>query len=98
MDVKERARACMKITWTEGENYKVISDLLAALEAAEKQIRIDTRAIELYVTEQIANRERLEKENERLREALRPFANYACDPPCGCHNCVAKAAASGKEE
>lgn len=25
-----------------------------------------------------------------LKEALRPFANYACDPPCGCNNCRAK--------
>lgn len=23
--------------------------------------------------------------------ALRPFANYACDEPCGCHNCIARA-------
>ena len=28
----------------------------------------------------------------RLRKALKPFANYACDPPCGCHNCEARAA------
>lgn len=27
-----------------------------------------------------------------LLEALKPFANYACDPPCGCHNCKARAA------
>ena len=36
-------------------------------------------------------------ENERLRSALQPFANFACDPrtrtrPCDCHNCVARAA------
>lgn len=29
---------------------------------------------------------------KNLTEALRPFANYACDAPCGCHNCTAKAA------
>jgi hypothetical protein len=28
----------------------------------------------------------------RLEEALRPFANYACDEPCNCHNCIARAA------
>jgi hypothetical protein len=28
----------------------------------------------------------------KLREALKPFANYACKPPCGCHNCQAKEA------
>lgn len=28
----------------------------------------------------------------KLKAALQPFANYACDPPCGCHNCIAKAA------
>jgi hypothetical protein len=27
-----------------------------------------------------------------LLEALRPFANYACDEPCECHNCRARAA------
>jgi len=42
---------------------------------------------------------RIDKESEfqaqhiaRLKEALTPFANYACDPPCGCHNCKAKEA------
>lgn len=25
-------------------------------------------------------------------EALRPFANYACDEPCDCHNCQARSA------
>jgi hypothetical protein len=30
------------------------------------------------------------KEIEDLTKALQPFANYACDPPCGCHNCIAK--------
>lgn len=28
---------------------------------------------------------------EALKEALEPFAFFACDPPCGCHNCRAKA-------
>lgn len=27
---------------------------------------------------------------DRLHEALKPFAYYACDPPCGCHNCAAR--------
>lgn len=27
-----------------------------------------------------------------LLEALRPFANFACDVPCDCHNCRARAA------
>jgi hypothetical protein len=27
-----------------------------------------------------------------LLDALRPFANYACDVPCECHNCRARAA------
>lgn len=26
----------------------------------------------------------------QAREALRPFANYACQPPCNCHNCRAR--------
>ncbi|MEE9569712.1 MAG: hypothetical protein V3W37_10020 [Candidatus Binatia bacterium] len=32
----------------------------------------------------------LHTEVERLRGALRPFAGYACEPPCGCHNCTAR--------
>jgi hypothetical protein len=27
-----------------------------------------------------------------LLEALGPFANFACDVPCDCHNCQARAA------
>ena len=36
-----------------------------------------------------------------LLEALRPFANYACDvpcDPCDCHNCAARAAIKLAEE
>ena len=32
----------------------------------------------------------LEADNARLREALEPFAKFACDPPCGCFNCKAR--------
>jgi hypothetical protein len=38
-----------------------------------------------------------------LLEALRPFANYACDPPCPgapvhwCHNCIARVAIAKAE-
>ncbi len=30
----------------------------------------------------------------RLQDALRPFAKFACDPPCEgpCHNCIARTA------
>jgi len=27
---------------------------------------------------------------KELEDALRPFANFACEPPCGCYNCVAR--------
>lgn len=27
---------------------------------------------------------------KQLVEALKPFANYACEPPCYCHNCKAR--------
>ena len=35
-----------------------------------------------------------------LREALRPFANYACSPAgqCDCHNCRARAALAATGE
>ncbi len=33
----------------------------------------------------------------QLLEALRPFANYACDVPCNCHNCRARAAIKAAE-
>jgi len=26
----------------------------------------------------------------RLLAALQPFAAFACDPPCGCYNCIAR--------
>jgi hypothetical protein len=30
--------------------------------------------------------------HDELVAALRPFANYACNVPCDCHNCRARAA------
>lgn len=46
-----------------------------------------------------AHLDNLESENRRLRAinaelvaALKPFAQFACDPPCECHNCIARAA------
>lgn len=41
----------------------------------------------------VAEVRRARVERETLLEALRPFANYACDPPCDgpCHNCIARA-------
>ncbi len=44
----------------------------------------------LDVNETVLMIARLVTEVDKLRSALRPFANYACDPPCGCHNCKAK--------
>jgi hypothetical protein len=35
---------------------------------------------------------RLHEVNAELVEALRPFSKFACDPPCGCYNCVALSA------
>lgn len=32
----------------------------------------------------------IDKKTSDLVKALQPFANYACDPPCGCHNCIAR--------
>lgn len=34
----------------------------------------------------------LRESHRELVAALRPFANYACDVPCDCHNCRARAA------
>ena len=34
----------------------------------------------------------------KMYAALRPFANYACDPPCGCNNCLARAAIAEAEK
>lgn len=45
---------------------------------------------------------RLRKENDELKlkfaeakAALEPFAKFACDEPCQCHNCVARATLRG---
>ncbi len=38
------------------------------------------------------DRKRLHEVNAELVEALRPFSKFACDPPCGCYNCVALSA------
>jgi hypothetical protein len=41
-----------------------------------------------------------EKRVKRLEDAIRPFANFACEPdgdgPCGCFNCIARAALETK--
>ncbi len=34
----------------------------------------------------------LERSQAALISALEPFSNYACDEPCECHNCKARAA------
>ena len=52
----------------------------------DTQRAIPARWVELVPVTQADN------QIQKLREALKPFANYACDPPCGCHNCIAKAA------
>jgi biotin synthase-like enzyme len=40
---------------------------------------------------------RLHEANQAMLEALRPFANYACDEPCSCHNCAARTAIAKAE-
>jgi len=39
----------------------------------------------------------LERENAELREVLKPFALFACDEPCDCHNCRARALLAKQE-
>lgn len=46
---------------------------------------------DVFDTEDEANA-RLMATAPDLLAALKPFAAYACDPPCGCHNCAARAA------
>lgn len=41
-----------------------------------------------------ADTERKDALLRQAMEALRPFANYACTPPCGCHNCHARTVAA----
>lgn len=51
----------------------------------------DDEAIEAdRVVSRALGRASRDTEIAALREALRPFANFACDPPCGCHNCRAR--------
>lgn len=61
--------------------------------AADDQRRIlrDT------INKSLRTNERIIQERDGLREALRLLANYACDLPCGCHNCIARTAL-GKEK
>jgi hypothetical protein len=47
------------------------------LTRAEQLASIPPAALAIYAAE--------------LEDALRPFANYACDEPCNCHNCRARA-------
>ena len=42
--------------------------------------------------------QQLQRDNERLTAALKPFANYACDEPCNCHNCIARDAIIAEAE
>jgi len=52
---------------------------------------IPTDALENTTPRAFAPQLRDAFEIDELIEALRPFANYACDPPCECHNCKARA-------
>lgn len=67
--------------------------------------RDDARSLHIHTATDIAKQRddalaritALEAENGKLKAALQPFANYACDPPCGCHNCEARALTSTPE-
>lgn len=70
-------------------------------EASKDKLPPRWSAFELWqkLTEALAQLEEMERDHEATREALKPFAAFACDPPCGCHNCTARTilGASGEE-
>jgi hypothetical protein len=43
-------------------------------------------------TDHLSSVESLERRVALLESCLKPFANYACDEPCECPNCKARAA------
>ena len=43
--------------------------------------------LEAFATALLAEKQ---AEIDALQDALKPFAKFACDTPCGCFNCKAK--------
>ena len=49
------------------------------------------RTLERSLTAAEAERDALRARVAGLEAALKPFANFACDEPCQCNNCIARA-------
>lgn len=72
--------AIERLQQAEWDSERTIGWVGAAITSADGDMLWTDRAVSQIVAN--ATRE--------LREALRPFANYACDPPDDCHNCRAR--------
>jgi hypothetical protein len=57
---------------------------------------IPTGALECQAKKELT--QKLVESHQALIQALEPFANYACDPPCGCNNCRARAVVAKAKE
>jgi len=76
---------------------KMVAELTTV--TAERDLfKKETVALAKEALDLLAALKEEQAENAKMREALEPFANYACDPPCGCHNCIAKSALERKPE
>ena len=59
---------------------------------------VPSRYIRLMAAEIVEHRNYVSEDGKLFRaapdllEALEPFAKFACDEPCGCNNCRARAA------
>lgn len=79
---------------------KAMLTMRSAIEYRDPKLLIDVCDVLFKaIHEALAQLEEMERDHEAARKALEPFAKFACGPPCGCHNCTARAilGASGED-
>ena len=85
---------------TKAERVEDVTNALhLVIQAAVQNATSMDEKVELRVQHLMTIR-RLLSRLEEVESALRPFAKFACDPPCEgpCHNCRARQALNGGDD
>jgi hypothetical protein len=81
--------------WQEGYDFAA-GELLRKSKTTDELLILadcsDRNDFDLGIEEAVNNHEKLLARVSRLEAALKPFAKFACDEPCDCHNCRAREA------
>jgi hypothetical protein len=100
LGVFENGRTPVLLTEAEYQRAQLCADYCAGIDGMELETRCEASVHPARSALRTAANLDGERQQQQLRiqaleAALRPFANYACDPacqPCDCNNCKAQAA------